>query len=142
MQSPKFFRFKISYKKGGSFLLLPFLLFAASCFQDLSRYGKVSFHNGVVGESFVFLVDEEFLKLNPKSSQDDLNPKITKAESKLLFRLLKKKQRCFDKYRKPVFYITSRQEKVYDMTFAHLIEQNYNAKPVAPRMYFGKCYKD
>jgi hypothetical protein len=46
-----------------------------------------------------------------------------------------------DRSRTPLFTITSRQEKIYDMTFAHLIEESYNARPVAPRMYFGQCGK-
>ena len=142
MEILKFSRSKLNHKKGGSFLLLPFFLLIVSCASDLSHYGRVTLHNGSKKDSFVFSVNEEFIKSNPNSPKDKRNPKLTEAESELLANLLKQKSYCPNKYGSPLFDITSRQEKIYDMTFAHLIEQNYNAKPVAPRMYFGRCRKE
>jgi hypothetical protein len=64
---------------------------------------------------------------------------MTEAESELLVKLLKQSKYCFNSDEKIFFKITSKQEKIYDMTFAHLIEQNYNARPVTPLMYYGEC---
>jgi hypothetical protein len=131
------------FKKGRSFLLLPFFLFVTSCsVVNLSHYGRVTFHNGQQKNSFVFYVNDDFLKKNSNSKRDANNPKITEAESKLLLSLLKQKKSCLNKSQTPSFRIISRQEKIYDVTFAHLIESNYNAEPVAPRMYFGRCVAD
>ncbi len=130
------------FKKGRSFLLLPFFLFVTSCAVNFSNYGRVTFHSGQQKNSFVFYVNDDFLKKNSSSKRDENNPKMTEAESDLLFSLLRQKKSCLNGGRTPSFRIISRQEKVYDMTFAHLIETNYNAEPVAPRMYFGKCVTD
>lgn len=127
------------YKKGRSFLLLPFFLLAISCAdKDLSRYGKISLHNTADHNSFVFSVSEEFSEKYKNSPKDKNNPKLSEAETKLLYVLLKQKQYCLNNG-DPLFSITSRQEKVFDMTFAHLIEQNYKARPIVPRMYYGRC---
>ena len=88
--------------------------------------------------SFIFVVSEEFAKISNKSKRDKYNPKVTKAEAKLLNKILRKNQYC-QNGKNPSFIITSKQEKIYDMTFAHLIEENYNAKPIVPKTYFGKC---
>jgi hypothetical protein len=64
--------------------------------------------------------------------------KITKAENDLLAKLLKQSKYCQND-KEPPFIITSKQEKIYDMTFAHLIEENYNARPIVPKTYFGQC---
>lgn len=139
----KFSKFQFGYKKGRSFLLLPFFLFIVSCAGDLSRYGRVTTHNTTTNKnSFVFAVNEQFLAENPNSKTDKKNPKMTEAEAKLLNSLLKQQSYCLNGYGSPVFIVTSRQEKIYDMTFAHLIEQNYNARPVTPRTYFGQCIKE
>ncbi len=127
-------------KKGRGFLLLPFLFFVISCSSyNSSDQGRVTFHNGEKQSSFVFLVNDSFIKENSSSSSDKNHPKMTVAESDLLFSLLKQKKSCLNKSGTPSFRIISRQEKVYDMTFAHLIENSYNAKPLTPRMYFGRC---
>lgn len=39
------------------------------------------------------------------------------------------------------FEIISRQEKIFDATFSKLIAENYNAKPLSPVSYYGKCLK-
>ena len=142
MELFKFTRAKFNYKKGGSFLLLPFFLLIISCAPDLSRYGRVTLHNSPSKDSFVFSVSDEFTKSNANSPKNKQNPKMTEAEAALLTSLLKQKKYCTGSYGSPLFSITSRQEKIYDMTFAHLIEQNYNAKAIAPRMYFGRCRKE
>ena len=135
----KFTKSDIGQRNGRSFLLLPFFLFLISCATDLSRYGRITLHNTADNDSFVFSVSDEFLKINSTSTQDKKNPKMTEAESKLLTALLQQKKYCLDSYGSPFFTVTSRQEKIFDMTFAHLIEENYNARPIAPRMYFGRC---
>jgi hypothetical protein len=125
-------------KKGRSFLLLPFL-FMAACTTDPSRHGSISLHSTSDKNSFIFSVNDEFANATSTSPQDEKNPKITKAEAKLLAALLKQKKYCLNKHGTPLFAVTSRQEKIYDRTFAHLIEENYNARPIVPRMYFGQC---
>lgn len=138
---------KFAQKKGRKiYSFLPFFLPAVflltiSCAADPSKYGRVTLHNTSDKNSFVFSVNEEFLSANSLSKPDKKFPKMTEAETELLAALLKQKKYCLDNYGFPLFSITSRQEKIYDMTFAHLIEKNYNARPIAPRMYFGKCQK-
>jgi len=129
---------KIISKKGRSLTLLPFFIFIVSCASDPSRYGRVSPHNTGDQNSFTFTVSDEFLEDNYKSPPDKENPKLNKAEAKLLYSLLKEKKYCLVEGT-PQFNITSRQEKIYDMTFAHLIEQNYRSRPIVPRTYFGNC---
>ena len=108
-----------------------------SCAGDPSLHGKITPFNGSKN-SFSFSVDEQYLEKNQNSKKSEEHPQMTEAEDKLLTKLLKKQNYCkSDKGTN--FVITSRQEKIYDVTFSHLIEQNYKAKPVAPRMYFGEC---
>jgi len=133
----KIFTKKFS-KKGRSLTLLPFFIFIASCSGDLARHGRVSPHNTGDQNSFTFIVSDEFIEDNYKSPADKENPKLNKAEAKLLYSLLKEKKYCLVEGA-PQFSITSRQEKIYDMTFAHLIEQNYRSRPIVPRTYFGNC---
>lgn len=127
--------------KGGNFLKWsPFFIgFLFSCgLSDLSKYGQVSFHNTGLSRSFIFTVNEEFIEKNKNSKADEYNPKISAAEAKLLEFLLKKNDYCVSD-KEPPYVITSKQEKIFDMTFAHLIEENYNAAPIVPRTYFGRC---
>ena len=130
------------FYKGRSLVLLPFFICIISCASDPSRYGRVSPHNTADKNSFSFSVDEDFVAENLNSKPDEKNPKMSKAEAKLLAALLKQKKYCLNKNGSPLFRVTAKQEKVYDMTFAHLIEQNYRARPVAPKMYFGECLID
>ncbi len=128
------------HKKTRLFVLAA-LITNVAC-ADLSKYGKVTTFPSQASDgrnTFTYTVDEEFLRRNTDSKKDKEHPKMTQAEAKLLKKLLKEKNFCFDKNEKLVFAINSRQEKIYDITFSHLIEQNYNAKPIAPRMYFGEC---
>jgi len=130
---------KLNYKKGGSIFLLPFFVFVVSC-SDYSKYGQVVLHKGAdKSASFSFSVSDEFISANSASPQDKERSKMSKAEVKLLESLMKEKKYCLNEDNKLDFTVTSRQEKIYDMTFAHLIEESYNAKPLAPRTYFGKC---
>jgi hypothetical protein len=127
------------YKKGRGFWLLPFFVFVLSCAnQDLSKSGRLTFHNTGGKGSFIFTVSEEFVEETRKSPQDKYNPKINEAEAALLKKLLKQSDYCVSG-KNPPFIITSKQEKIFDMTFAHLIEENYNARPIVPRTYFGQC---
>ena len=132
---------KIISKKGRSLGFLPFFIFLVSCalVANPSRYGRVSLHNTGDMQSFTFTVSEDFMRLNKNSPMDKKNPKLSEAESELLYKLLDAKKYCLDKDGEPAFVITSRQEKVFDMTFAHLIEQNYKSRPIVPRTYFGRC---
>ena len=69
------------------------------------------------------------------------NVKISKIEFNLLQKLLKEKKFCINEDNDLAFEITSRQEKIYDMTFSHLIATSYKARPLSPRSYFGECIK-
>ncbi|MBM5782331.1 MAG: hypothetical protein FJ368_02800 [Pelagibacterales bacterium] len=122
--------------------LLPFFVFLVSCEGDLSRYGKVERSAAKSGDYFIFSVSEEYNKSYPNSEPDVQNPKITKAENKLLTKLLQKKGYCISEDGDAKFKITSKQEKVFDMTFAHLIEQHYNARPITPVIYYGRCFDE
>ena len=61
------------------------------------------------------------------------------AELKLLMKFLQNNKYCINKNGELSFEIKSKQEKIYDVTFSSLIEQSYNARPVAPTTYFGEC---
>ncbi len=103
----------------------------------MSQHGRVAFYGN--SKNFTFSVSEDYSRANQGSKPDKTNPKLTKAESELLLSLLERKKYCVNAEGKIFFRITSKQEKVYDMTFAHLIEQNYNARPVTPVIYYGEC---
>ena len=120
--------------------IIIFIVFFAceACILEPSRYGKVRQYDLANKKSFVFSIDEEYLSKNEKSPKDERFQLMTEAEVRLLKALLMQNNYCVIEG-KPSFKINSRQEKIYDMTFAHLIEQSYNAKPAAPRMYFGEC---
>ncbi len=117
------------------------IIFLSSCANnpDYSDLGKISFSNNVNKNSFTFLVSDEYLRSNDESPADKNYPKMTTAEAKLLVKILKANGNCLDQDGHPSFVIISKQEKIYDTTFSHLIEQNYNARPAVPAMYFGKC---
>lgn len=109
---------------------------------ELLKHGKVTLHNTADKNSFIFSVDEEFSRRTAGAMPDKKNPKLNKAEAKLLSMLLEEKQYCTKGFGAPKFTITSSQEKIYDATFANLIQQNYNAKAVAPKMFFGQCVNE
>lgn len=122
-------------------MLVP--LFALiSCAKDYSVYAKISLHTTGEKNSFIFTVSEEFLDKNSKSLKNEVKDqkvKISKVEFNLLKKLLKEKKFCLNKNNDLAFEINSRQEKIYDMTFSHLIATSYRAKPLTPRSYFGNC---
>ncbi len=133
--------FFVILKKGRSFLFLPFLLFSVACFYSESS-GKLTMHESSSGgvRYFLFTVEDSFIAKNSNSPADEEHPKMTKAEADLLKILLKKQNYCTSE-KGFLFEISSRQEKIYDITFAHLIEENYNARPISPKSYFGFCNK-
>lgn len=113
-----------------------------SCAKDYSQLAKISLHTTGEKNSFIFTVSEEFLDKNSKSLKNEVKDqkvKISKVEFNLLKKLLKEKKFCINKNNDLTFEINSRQEKIYDMTFSHLIATSYRAKPLTPRSYFGSC---
>ena len=118
-----------------------FLFLSASCAFDRAHQGRVELYSAGDQSSFVFTVSDEFIAHNKASTPNKKNPKITQAEAALIVSLLKEKKFCLNEDGDPLFEVTSRQEKIFDATFAHLIEENYKARPLAPKMYFGKCLK-
>jgi hypothetical protein len=118
------------------------LLILSSCASGILHQGRVELYGAGDRNSFVFTVSDEFTLSHKDSLPDKKNPKITQAEADLLVTLLKEKKFCLDSDGDLLFEITSRQEKIFDATFAHLIEESYKARAIAPKMYFGKCLKD
>jgi len=104
-----------------------------------NKYARISFHKTAERDSFTFTVSEEFEEENKSSAQDKENPIITKAESKLLRQALNKENYCLNKFGNPKFKIISKQQKIYDATYSHLVSQSYNARPAVPTTYFGEC---
>ncbi len=119
--------------------LITFFLYSCASNSDYSEYGKISFDNNADRNSFTFLVSDEYIASYAKSPADKNYPKMTEAEVKLLVKILKNNENCLDKNGHLSFVIISKQEKIYDTTFSRLIEQNYNARPIVPAMYFGRC---
>ena len=115
------------------------LIILQSCSQDLSRYGKVKEYRSANGVAFLFKVEENFTKSHNSANRDEDQPIMNRDEVSLLNKLLVKSKLCLDQYNYPNYKITSKQEKIYDITFANLIEQSYNAKSVTPLTYYGQC---
>ncbi|MBL6664638.1 MAG: hypothetical protein ISQ34_02210 [Rickettsiales bacterium] len=120
-----------------NFLVISLLAFLLQSCADPSKYGVVKTHGDK--NSFMFLVSEDFSKKHKHSKSDPLNPRISKAESKLLSSLLERERICTDNSISPSYVITSKQEKIYDATYASLIEENYNAKSITPLTFYGRC---
>ncbi len=129
---------KLTFRRQIS-LLAFFVL--TNCANNITQFGKITPYNSTTKENkaFVFTVEESYARAHLKSKQDEKNPLMTKAEADLLKKLLVRQKYCINQSNELSFKITSKQEKIYDVTFASLIEQNYNAKPAAPRMYYGNC---
>ncbi len=118
-----------------------FIFTLASCSNDIpsqDHLGKLSFYNSLNTQSFSFAVSDKLLS-GDESVPDKKHPKMTKSQVKILKNLLKKNNYCINKKDELSFKITSKQEKIYDVTFSGLIEQQYNAKSLTPTTYFGKC---
>lgn len=138
MQILNFLRIALNKKSRMVLGSLLFFAFVTSCGRDLSQYGSVTLR-GPESKNFTFSVSEEYMRSNQDSKRSKKDSKLTEAEFNLLMSLLERKKYCLNDKGKIFFRITSKQEKVYDMTFAHLIEQSYNARPVMPAMYYGEC---
>ncbi len=126
-----------------SFFSRLFVLMLISSCSSLGYYSKdsakLSFFNSANKKTFSFVISEDFIKDNAKSEPSALYPKMNVAELRLLNSFLLDNKYCINKNGELSFKINSKQEKVYDVTFSSLIEQNYNAKPVSPATYFGEC---
>ena len=110
--------------------------------EELASYGKLSPINPGNKKSFAFAVSEKFINTDKKAKMDEEHPLITKSEGKLLKKLLKYNKFCLDKSDNPYFVIVSKQERVFDTTFAHVVDgkyDNYSTKPLSPRTYYGTC---
>lgn len=123
-----------------------FVLFLSSCnsgnyvgFGNNSEDAKLTLLNSANKKAFSFIVSEDFVMDHEKAEPSKIYPKMNVAELKLLMKLLKDNKYCINKSGDLSFKISSKQEKVYDITFSRLIEQSYNAKPVSPVTYFGEC---
>jgi hypothetical protein len=127
-------------------VIIIFLLIASSrCSFKNFDYANVTLHKTGDRESFIFSVSEEFLEKNQKSLKHEHKKskvRISKIEYQLLVELLEKKKFCLNQQGKVDFEITSKQEKIYDMTFSHLIATSYKAKPLTALSYFGECKKN
>ncbi len=124
-----------------------FIVFlASSCMANFAKYGKVELYNNYStvnvksgSRHFTFRIREIFEKKYGTKERDEKHPILSKSEADLLNKIMKKEGYCLDFDEEPSYVITSKQEKIYDITFANLIEQNYNARPVSPKTFFGKC---
>jgi hypothetical protein len=124
------------------FLVIILILTIQSCtkYYDTDKYGKVSMYKSSSNSTaFLFKVEEGFAAKSFNSKRDKEHPLMNKAQVDLLNQILVDKKLCLGQYNYPKFRITSKQERIYDVTFANLIEQNYNTKPIVPLTYFGKC---
>ena len=119
------------------------LVIISSCSRDLSKYGKVQTYSSASSgnATFLFKVEGSFAEYTGSSKQDEKHPLMNEDEAGLLNNLLIDKKLCLDQYNFPSYVITSKQERIYDVTFANLIEQSYNAKPATPLTYYGRCVK-
>lgn len=118
-------------------LVISFLALLLQSCMDPSKYGAVKRHGG--NNSFMFLVSEDFSKSHKNSRLNSKNTRLTNAEARLLSSLLRKEGLCVKGSSSPEYVITSKQEKVYDITYASLIEENYNAKSITPLTFYGYC---
>jgi len=128
------------------FLIINLIILSiiSACTSRDSNFGKVSLHSTGERDSFIFAISEEFLEKNSKDLGNEVKNqpvKISKVEYNLLRKLLNEKKFCINQDKKLSFELTSRQEKIYDMTFSHLIATSYKARPLSPRSYFGECKK-
>lgn len=116
------------------------LLFSSCAKIDAEKYGKVTLYkSSSKNPTFLFKVEESYVAKNIDSKRDEDHPLLNKAQVKLLNQVLINEGLCLDQYNYPKFKITSKQQKIYDVTFANLIEQSYNAKPVMPLTFYGRC---
>jgi len=125
---------------GKVFSLLACTILIQSCVNpDYLKYGKVSFQATAQNNFFTYTVDDSFYKKYKNSANNKNHPRLSDEEFKMLNVLLKEKKYCIKNSFNPSFEILSRQEKIYDATFAKLIAENYNSKSVSPVSYYGRC---
>lgn len=116
-----------------------FILSACVSQADLNSV-KLSFFKSSSGKkTFSFVVGEDLIKRHYNSKPSNVYPKMTEVELKLLKKVLQDNKYCINKNGELSFKITSKQEKIYDVTFPNLIERNYRAKSITPTTYFGEC---
>ncbi len=111
----------------------------SSCIANKKDLAELSTFTSVNKKTFSFAVSDKFILDNSNSDFSKLHPKMKNSELKLLISFLKKNNYCINNKGKLLFKINSKQEKIYDVTFSGLIEQNYNPRPVSPVIYFGEC---
>ncbi|NCA27780.1 MAG: hypothetical protein EBS92_00695 [Proteobacteria bacterium] len=127
-------------KMGKTFFFLACAIFTQSCTNpDYFKYGKISFQATAQNDFFTYTVDDSFYKKYKNSANNKNHPRLSDEEFKMLNVLLKEKKYCIKNSFNPSFEILSRQEKIYDATFAKLIAENYNSKSVSPVSYYGRC---
>lgn len=107
--------------------------------QDYFKHGKLTFHATSTKEYFIFNVDDSFYKKYKNSANNSQHPRLSDEEYKMLIALLKKHEYCNKNSFQPKFEIISRQEKIYDATFASLIAKTINSKSLTPVSYYGSC---
>lgn len=122
-----------------SILSILILLNQSCANPDYFKYGKISFQATSQNEYFTFTVDDAFYKKYKNSANNKDHPRLSDEEFKMLNTLLKNKKYCVKNSFNPNFEIISRQEKIFDTTFAKLIAESYNAKSVSPVSYYGRC---
>lgn len=116
-----------------------FFLLLSSCVSTSVRDARVQFDESDK-TSFVFFIEHRNRAGHLNVERSELHPQLTKEEARVLDKILRKQGSCsLNNDKIPSFQVISRQEEVYDVTYAGLIEQNYNPRPVAPIMYFGRC---
>lgn len=120
------------------------LILACSCSSIIiinpERFGKVEFQSKV---NFAFQVSDEYALENQRSSPDQDNPQLSKAEARLLIALLRQKQACIGNFGKVEFRISSKQDAVYDTTFLanqkSEVKTTQQLKSTISKTYFGRC---
>lgn len=124
--------------KNIKFIILAIIL--NSCVhENITQYGNIrTLENNGKERNFMFLVNDDELKKIYEFKYSNKKDIISKIEIELLEQLLHKHKLCTKK-NKLKYQIKSKQEKIYDKTFSHLIRQNYNLRPSVPTTYFGKC---
>ena len=99
---------RVKLKKGSLIVRwLPFFIVLTSCSGDISEYGRVAQRSSMNKESFTFSVTQEYIDNHQNSEIDKNNPKMSKAESSLLRKLLKRQGYCLDKHGNTSFKVTS-----------------------------------
>lgn len=130
----------ILIKQKASFFLLSMLIITTSCKNpDYLKYGRITFHVASQSDYFVYTVDDIFYKKYKNSPNNKKHPRLSDEEYKMLITLLREGKYCLKKSLNPDFEIISRQEKIYDVTFAKVIAESLNSKSLYPVSYYGRC---